>query len=102
MINNNFIIKNPSNNTHYSQVPNAIPSTLDIVLTNNLIDSSDPTALQQLSSDHLPVEFEIFTQEQKATTNKPIKRYDLANWSKYKDVINISIDLSVNQKHKRH
>lgn len=95
MISSNFIIKHPNNHTYFSQVPNAIPSTLDIVLTNNLVDSSNPIALHQLSSDHLPVEFEIITHGQTLSTNKAIKRYDLANWVKYKNVINNSIDLSV-------
>lgn len=35
------------------------PSTLDLVLSNNTLDMSKPISLNELSSDHLPVVFDI-------------------------------------------
>ncbi|KAL1404776.1 hypothetical protein pipiens_018716 [Culex pipiens pipiens] len=36
------------------------PSTLDLVLSNNFVDMSSLTVVNDLSSDHLPVRFDVF------------------------------------------
>lgn len=47
----NFIVENPPTPTYFSHKAN--PSTLDIILTNNLHQTCQVTAHQALSSDHL-------------------------------------------------
>lgn len=88
----NYIIENPPTPTYYSHQAN--PSTLDIVLTNNLHNMSQPIAHQELSSDHLPVTFEIHVSEPIEKEPVQVLRYDKANWRQFKDIIGQNIDLN--------
>lgn len=88
----NYIIDNPPTPTYFSHQAN--PSTLDIILTNNQHQFSPLQAHQELSSDHLPVTFQIYLNGNTTPTNEALHwRYDKADWKKYKDFIGQNIDL---------
>lgn len=88
----NYIVENPPTPTYFSYQAN--PTTLDIVLTNNLHNMTQPIAHQDLSSDHLPVTFEICITEPIVKDETQIFRYDKANWKHFKDFIGQNINLN--------
>lgn len=93
MCSRNFVFHNPPTPTYYPpQTRAAFPSTIDIVITNNIHVMSQMTSLPVLSSDHNPVEFEIQT----STYYLPqsILRYDLANWRNVQTYISQHINLN--------
>lgn len=86
----NFIVENPPSPTYFSHQAN--PSTLDIILTNNRHQSSQATAHQALSSDHLPVSFKIFVSSVPTLTDVPqLFRYDKVNWKFFKEKLSNEI-----------
>ena len=54
----NFFIHFPDNFTFHPS-GRGRPSTLDLALSNNLLDMTKPVALNELSSDHSPVLFDV-------------------------------------------
>lgn len=91
-----FLIPFPPTPTYYpTQNSRTIPSTLDIILSGGSIIPYNIISRQDLSSDHLPVSFNVdfsYTKSQ-PTTNK--RCYSKANWLIYKQTIHNSIDLSI-------
>lgn len=65
------------------------PSTIDIILTNNIIGISQIKTRNIFSSDHVPVVFEaalVINYEKERRFN-----YKKANWPKFRDIINLNI-----------
>lgn len=94
MANRNFVIEHPPTPTRFPpQARSMHPSTIDIVLTNKLHNISPIATNQALSSDHLPIEFEIYCSHNSLSVKK-YPRYDLANWLAYKQHLNSKINLS--------
>lgn len=87
-----YVVENPPTPTYFSHQAN--PSTLDIVLTNNLHNMTQPIAHQELSSDHLPVTFDICVTEKILKEEVEVLRYNKANWRLYKDFISRNINLN--------
>lgn len=91
---NCYIVENPPTPTYYSHA--GTPSTLDIILTNNIHNFSPLTAHQDLSSDHLPVTFDVHINgPPKSTITKQYYRYDKADWKTFKKVINEKVPLKL-------
>ena len=73
-----YVVLHPDSPTYYS--PAGVGSTLDIVITNMADNLSNPNAITDLSSDHLPV---VLTVEQEIN-RRPMhrrKNYHRANWN---------------------
>lgn len=70
------------------------PSTLDIVLSNNLVDMTKPVSHNELSSDHLPVTFEIKPSSDPEPAVDTIRCYARANWIAFQRIINAKLDLN--------
>lgn len=87
-----YIIENPPTPTHFSYLGN--PTTIDIMLTNNLHKYSQLAAHQDLSSDHLPVVFDVFIKDIPVSSPSKLNfRYDKANWKHFRDHLSENIDL---------
>lgn len=68
------------------------PSTLDLVLSNNVTDMTKPTVLNELSSDHLPVTFEVsLTAATEAITNT-VRSYARADWPAFQRVVSAKLN----------
>lgn len=70
------------------------PSTLDLVISNNLVQMSRPITHVELSSDHLPVTFTINAEIPVAPAGKTIRCFDKANWSTFARKIDLEVDLT--------
>lgn len=88
-----FYIHAPSEPTHYPS-NGGRPSTLDIVISNNLIQMSGPKVLQELSSDHLPVLFSINIEHTHHAPTTTYKCYRRTNWHRFQREVNNRIDLT--------
>lgn len=89
-----FLILHPSSHTHYPSNANFNPSTIDLVLTNGLQRTSNLECLQ-MNSDHNPVKFQIFSNENLSKNYfKSIKNYKQADWEKYKMLINYELNIN--------
>ena len=96
-----FVIQNSSNPTYIPAASNANPSTLDLLLTNIPDKVSQPVAMNNLGSDHLPVKFSIsFDCLQTENFVLDLKN---TNWKTYKrslksklENIDINIDNIIN------
>ena len=71
----------PTEPTIYHNNTNTQPDIIDTVITKNLHSHTEIYALNELSSDHLPV---LFTLEEKLTTARPYPRKTDYNWKKFK------------------
>lgn len=69
-------------------------STLDLTLSNNLIQMSVPIVHTELSSDHLPVTFNITIDTPMVPPGRSSRCYNQANWSLFSRTINENIDLN--------
>lgn len=90
----NFMVHFPDSPTYFPPQANRVnPSTIDLFLTNGLNDILNTKTVNDLSSDHLPVTFqlELFNAFKSVTPRN--KCYDRADWSKFKSYLNESIDL---------
>lgn len=67
------------------------PSTLDIVLSNNLVNMSKPIVHNELSSDHLPVTFEISLSADPAANTATVRCYARADWLAFQRLINTKL-----------
>lgn len=80
---------------HFTDKPTTIPprgqpSFLDIVVSKNVAGISKPVIINDLSSDHVPITFEIPINVQPTRTLK-IPNYAKANWKKFKAKISSDI-----------
>lgn len=90
----NFLIHFPSTHTHYpSQSSRVNPSTIDIVLSNGITIPSNLRVIQDFSSDHLPVEFELEFGSRTHYVVQKRRCYSKANWPTYKKLIENDINL---------
>lgn len=69
------------------------PSTLDLVVSNNMVNMTKPIAHNELSSDHLPVTFDIHLNTEPTESVNSIRCYKRADWSKFQRVVNSKLDL---------
>lgn len=89
-----FTIHHPNTPTFYSADSSRSPSTLDIILSNNLHEISDLTTLTDLSSDHLPVLFKIKNSKPIFRPQNIIFNYAAADWNLFKDYVNNHLNIS--------
>lgn len=68
------------------------PSTLDLVLSNNIIDMSKPIVVNDLSSDHLPVIFDIKPTTAATSPTNTVSCYARANWVTFQRAVNAKLD----------
>lgn len=88
-----FIIQHPPSSTHIPSDPNRCCSTLDIVLTNGRHTMSVPQISTDLSSDHLPVQFQVDSSNVKKIHPQSVPDYSKADWQGYKSFLDANIDL---------
>lgn len=97
---NGSVLANDAQAGHYTIVhsesptyfsPAGVGSTLDIILTNIPDNVTTPQALTELSSDHLPVIFEVNTS---ITLREPQRRrnYHRADWPRFQQLVEESLD----------
>lgn len=93
MSNRNVLINFPPTPTYFPcQKSRVTPSTLDIILTNGIHHINNVCTLQELSSDHLPVKFEIeHCRAQPLLSN--FRSYAKANWKTFQSYLENNIDL---------
>ena len=90
--NHNVILQYPNDSTHF---PNngGTPSTIDIVVNKGVTNSTLPVALDELTSDHNPIQIELKNMSREDVTRK-ITSYRDANWRLYKTHINTYLTLT--------
>lgn len=88
-----FFIHAPNSFT-YNPHNGRKPSTLDLVLSNNLVNMSALSVVNDLSSDHLPVRFDIDLVAPPNSVNLTSRCYARANWNLFKRLVNEKIDLT--------
>lgn len=90
-----FEIYYPNSPTYYPGVDRQ-PSTLDLMLTNSTVTVDSIISVNDLSSDHLPVQIEL---DSHATTNdsSTFLSFSKANWPLFRRYINEAIDLNAYQ-----
>lgn len=88
-----FIIQHPPSSTYIPSDPNRRCSTLDIVLTNGQHTMTIPQISTDLSSDHLPVQFEIDSSNVQTIHPRAIPDYSRADWQGFKSFLDANIDL---------
>lgn len=82
-----FSIYHPNAPTYYPSYAHRTTSTLDIILSNNMHELSDPFTLTELTSDHLPVFCKILSTKPTRLSKKRIFNYAEANWHIFKQNI---------------
>ena len=70
------------------------PSTLDLVLSNNQLNMTKPMSRNELSSDHLPVTFEIQPSSTPEQLTPSVRCYARANWVTFQRKLNAKFDMS--------
>lgn len=96
-INNDFVIAFPSTPTYIPEDPNRNPSTLDIMITNSLLQYSDLTC-EYLVSDHNAVYTDIqLSSPSILNNNRLVRSFDKANWARYQRVVLRNLNLSDTQ-----
>jgi Reverse transcriptase (RNA-dependent DNA polymerase)/Endonuclease-reverse transcriptase len=83
-----FRIHSPDEPTCFPPVGN--PSTIDFVLSRAINGISDPRTINDLSSDHLPISFEVKVNSLPLLTK--IANYRKANWKKFRSSVDSSVD----------
>lgn len=91
MTDRNFIIHHPQTPTNYPPQSRSSPSTIDLIISNGLLDISQPITHNKLTSDHRPVTFSVFSSISKNKITDTSYDFKNANWSKYKIEINNKI-----------
>lgn len=79
-------IKTPYEPTFFPGHPRAKPSVIDMILTKNYYDVSNPISLNKLSSNHNPIISSLGGTVKQAET-EPKFNYHQANWKKYQQYI---------------
>jgi len=88
-----FAIHYSSSHTRIPLNNRQSPSTLDIVLTNGLHDLNNIQASNELSSDHLPVTFEVTTDTQRVTPDYYIYDYRETDWNRFRHFLDSRVNL---------
>lgn len=70
---------------------NALPSVIDFVLSKDMNTISNVEVLNELSSDHFPLSFTIFTNVSKSSESR--YNFKKANWKNFIRVMNIESDM---------
>ena len=91
-IRHNFFIHFPDTFTFYPP-GRGRPSTLDLTLSNNLLDMTKPIVLNELSSDHRPVLFDVSLTAPIELSTPKFRCYARADWSRFQREINLKLDL---------
>lgn len=86
-----FVILHPPTNTYCPISSKKSPSTLDIVVTNSALQVSQLSTTVALSSDHLPVTFDIFHSISNNSPANIIYNYNNADWWLYRHHIHNNI-----------
>jgi hypothetical protein len=68
------------------------PSILDIVLSNGLHELDYLSTRTELSSDHLPVLFEVTSDSRREVPNHYIFNYKRADWNQFKILLDLHSD----------
>ena len=84
-----YVIINPETPTFFS--PAGAGSTLDIILTNVSEFCTPPQALTELSSDHLPVIFELDCSPNKRQQHRR-HNYHRANWPRFQQFVDDQVE----------
>lgn len=87
----NFEIYPPQSPTYFPG-GNRLPSFLDIVLSNSPLQFEPVKVLDDLGSDHLPIQIE-FLEVAKLKEFNEVYCYNKADWIKYKALLNRHIDI---------
>ena len=90
-VNSEYHLRYPDSPTHFP--PNLRrPSTVDLIINNNVPHLNGPTALCDLDSDHNPIVFEL---EGERSERDRRKRYDYSrvNWHRFREDLNMRIVL---------
>jgi endonuclease/exonuclease/phosphatase family metal-dependent hydrolase len=91
----NFVVIYPDSHT-YTYIPHNSklkPSTIDIVLTNCFHELSHLETLNELFSDHRPVQFSINIETKKSNPDFHIYSYKKADWTKFRQYLNDSVNI---------
>uniref|UniRef100_A0A2M4CVF1 Putative reverse transcriptase-like protein n=1 Tax=Anopheles darlingi TaxID=43151 RepID=A0A2M4CVF1_ANODA len=88
-----FTINHPTDPTYIPSDTNRSPSILDFVCTNIPQKLSELLAINQFSSDHLPVIFKVKL-EKVCRNSICIPDYRRADWNLFRDLVNSNMDLS--------
>lgn len=95
MISRNFILLHPPTPTYFPpQANRSLPSTIDIAITNGRIEAKNVHTENALSSDHLPVLFEVDSRINQKPILPTTRCYAKANWKEFKLAIDNKIDLA--------
>lgn len=87
--NSNFFVYHPNSPSYYSNSNNN-SSTLDILLSNSVLPTSEMISLCELDSDHYPVLSIIYSNSIQYYENK-VFNFKAANWINFKSFINSKI-----------
>lgn len=89
MISHDFVLMYPPTPTYFPpQANRTLPSTIDIAVTNIRIDMSTVHAQNALSSDHIPVVFEVDCNITQRLIQPTVRCYAKADWRLFKKTIN--------------
>ena len=69
------------------------PSLLDFAVTKGIIGISKPIVYNDLSSDHLPITFEIPTTSLEFPEEIRIKSFVKANWKLFRTIVNAEVEI---------
>jgi Reverse transcriptase (RNA-dependent DNA polymerase)/Endonuclease-reverse transcriptase len=88
-----FAVYYPPSHTRIPLNRRQRPSTLDIVLSNGLHEIENISTRIELSSDHLPVLFEVCSDSRREIPDHFIFNYKHADWNQFKLILDSRIDL---------
>lgn len=86
--NSNNFLGYPDEPTYNPMSARITPSTIDLVISNGKIQHSTPITLQEFTSDHFPVSFEIFSSHNECNIRPVTFDYSKANWDGYANQLN--------------
>lgn len=84
----NFLVVHPSTPTHYPYASKSLPSTIDLLLTNGLHQTTDMET-HTSNSNHQIITYSIDLNHQYSTNGQhKIPLFRSANWNKFQSVVN--------------
>lgn len=91
-----FVVAFPNTPTHIPDDPNRSPSTIDLMITNSLLQYSD-LQCEYIGSNHDAVQFDILLAAPTIQNNERyVRAYDQTNWSRYQANIIRSLNTNTN------
>lgn len=90
MSKSNSFLCPPDSHTYCPVSSKFRPSTIDLLITDARTNHSNPRVINEFYSDHLPVRFTIHSKIEMQEPI-PIPCYHLANWEKFRDVLDNSL-----------